>query len=290
MTLRRASLALVAVAGAVLGSAGVAFATFTGAASVSQTVSSRSLSAPGSLAGGAVGHGVALTWSGGSGGTAYTVSAASSGTSSACAGATYTPLGTTSLLTWADPRWAPQGTYECYRVATTYGTWTSLNPPAVAVQVGVVAASVSTANGTGSSSRLDTGDRIVVTFNQPIAVSSQPSPGDSVCTSTSGYVALGSTGTGASCSSTGLELGTMAGLSVGATSRFAATWSWNAAATVLTITVGARTAGATPTVTGTGTFTPTTATAALLSDSGGYHVCTSNTGGGNCLPAATGSF
>jgi hypothetical protein len=287
----RLPLAIAVVVGAVLGSAGVALATFTTSTTVSESVSSRSLSAPGSLTGAPAGRSVGLVWSAGSGGSAYTVSAANTGTSSSCTGASYTSLGTTASLVWTDSRWAPQGTYECYQVSTSYGSWTSPGSPTVAVQLGVVAAGVAFSNGTGSSSKLDAGDRIVVTFNQAIANASQPSPSDSVCSSTGGYVALGSTGSGASCSSSGLELGTLGGLSINASSRYAASWSWNASGTVLTITVGARTAGSTaPTVTGTATFTPTTASAALLSGNGGYHVCTSNSGGGNCLPAATGSF
>jgi hypothetical protein len=289
--LAHALIAVAVIAGAVLGSAGVALATFTGSATATMSVSSRSLSAPGSLAGSALGHAVSLVWSAGSGGTTYAVTAVNNGSSSSCAGVTYTALGTTPSLTWSDPRSTPQGTYECYQVSTSYAGWTSLGSPTVAVQIGVVASTVQITNGTGSSSRLDTGDRIVVTFNQAIAGSSEPSSSDSICTSTSGYVALGSTATGSSCSSSGLELGTLTGLSVNASSRYAASWSWNSSNTVLTITVGSRTAGSTtPTVTGTGTFTPTAATSALLSGSGGYHVCTSNTGGGNCLPTATGSF
>jgi hypothetical protein len=286
----RLPLAIAVAVGVMLGSAGVAFATFTSSATATVSVSSRSLSAPGSLVGGPLGHAVGLVWSGGSGGTTYTVSAANNGASSSCTGVTYTALGTTQLLVYSDPRWAPQGTWECYQVGTSYGSWTSLGAPTVAVQLGVVASSVAISKGSGSTSKLDTGDRIVVTFNQAIADSSEPSSGDSVCTSTSGFIALGSSGSGSSCSASNLDLGTLSGFSISQSSRYAATWSWNSADTVLTITVGSRTAGSTPTVTGTATFTPTSASDALLSDSGSYHVCTSNSGGGNCLPVATGSF
>jgi hypothetical protein len=291
MRLDRLALAAAVVAGGLLGSAGVAFAKFTSSATAIQTVSSRTLSAPGSLLAAPWGHTVALVWSGGSGGSGYTVSAAANGTSSSCAGASFGVLGTTTLGAWVDPRSTPQGTYECYQVSESYGSWTSIDSnPTAAVQIGVVASSVAITKGTGSSGRLDTGDRIVVTFNQSIADSSEPPGGDTICTSTHGTIALGSSGSGTSCSTSGLDLGTLTGYSINAAARYAASWSWNSADTVLTITVGSRTAGSTPTVTGTGTFTPTTASDALLSDTGSYHVCTSNGGGGNCLPTATGSF
>ncbi len=291
MTGSRIPLVIAILLGALLGSAGVAYASFTGSDSATQSISSRSLSGPVSVVGAPWGHAVALVWSGGSGGTGYTVFAAANGSSSSCTGADYSAVGTTSFPVWADLRWAPQGTFECYQVATAYDSWTSIDSnPTDVVQLGVVASSVAIDKGGDSSSRVDTGDKIVVTFNQSIADSSQPAAGGSICTSTSGYIALGSSANGATCSTSGLDLGTLTGLHVTSNSRYAASWSWNGADTVLTITVGSRAAGPTPTVTGTGTFAPTTASDSLLSDIGGYHVCTSNSGGGNCLPIATGSF
>jgi hypothetical protein len=291
MTGSRIPLVIAILLGALLGSAGVAYASFTGSDSATQSISSRSLSGPVSLVATPWGHAVALVWSDGSGGTGYTVFAAANGSSSSCTGADYSAVGTTSFPVWADVRWAPQGTFECYQVATAYDSWTSIDSnPTDVVQLGVVASSVAIVKGGDSSSRVDTGDKIVVTFNQSIADSSQPAAGGSICTSTSGYIALGSSANGATCSTSGLDLGTLTGLHVTSNSRYAASWSWNGADTVLTITVGSRAAGPTPTVTGTGTFAPTTASDALLSDVGGYHVCTSNSGGGNCLPVATGSF
>jgi hypothetical protein len=70
----------------------------------------------------------------------------------------------------------------------------------------------------------------------------------------------------------------------------AATWAWSAANTVLTVTVGNRTAGPNTSVSGTSKFNPTTTAAKLLSTTGSFQTCNTNTGGGNCLPTATGSF
>jgi hypothetical protein len=203
MTGSRIPLVIAILLGALLGSAGVAYASFTGSDSATQSISSRSLSGPVSLVATPWGHAVALVWSDGSGGTGYTVFAAANGSSSSCTGADYSAVGTTSFPVWADVRWAPQGTFECYQVATAYDSWTSIDSnPTDVVQLGVVASSVAIVKGGDSSSRVDTGDKIVVTFNQSIADSSQPAAGGSICTSTSGYIALGSSANGATCSNT----------------------------------------------------------------------------------------
>jgi hypothetical protein len=74
-------------------------------------------------------------------------------------------------------------------------------------------------------------------------------------------------------------------------SRFNTTWTWSAGNTVLTATVGTLSAGSANTqASGTATFTPNTTSTGLLSATGSFHTCSSNTGGGNCLPVATGSF
>ena len=44
-----------------------------------------------------------------------------------------------------------------------------------------------------------------------------------------------------------------------------------------------------PTLSGTWTLNPTTTGTKVLSATGSYHNCDTNTGGGNCLPVATGS-
>jgi hypothetical protein len=44
------------------------------------------------------------------------------------------------------------------------------------------------------------------------------------------------------------------------------------------------------TATGTGTFNPTTTAAAVLSTTGSYHNCDTNTGGGSCLRTTSGGL
>jgi hypothetical protein len=291
MRIPRLPLVLGLIAGATLGSAGVAQATFKSAPTASESFSTRSLIAPTGLTAAPSGHNVVLGWTAGSGGSGYAVSGVANGTSSSCTSATFSALSTTATTAYTDSgRSTPQGTYYCYKVATTYGTWSSqASNPTAAAQLGVVASSVAITNG-GTSGRIDSGDRIVVTFNQPITTTTGPPAGDNICTSTTGSIALGSTGTGTTCTLTGLDLGTLSGLTVGVNSRFAATWAWSAGNTVLTITVGARSAGSNTSVTGTATLNPTTTAGKLLSATGSFQTCSTNTGGGNCLPTATGSF
>jgi hypothetical protein len=291
VTGRRRPLLVGLVVGILLGSAGVAHAAFTASRVATQSVSTRSLTAPTGLTATQSGHNVTLSWTAGSGGSGYTVYAVNNGTSDSCAAATFTALTTTASTSLTDTgRYTPQGTYECYKVATTYGSWSSqASNPFDSAQLGVVAARVVLANG-ATAGKLDAGDTIVVTFNQAITTSTGPSGSDNVCTTAGGTIALGSTGSGGSCSLTGLNLGTLTGLSVGASSRFAATWTWSGANTVLTVTIGTRTAGSTTSVSGTATFDPTSSSTKLTSATGGFHTCDTNSGGGSCLPTASGSF
>ena len=287
----RLPLLLGLVTGATVGSVGVAQATFTSSPKASQTISTRSLAAPTGLTATTSGHNVVLGWTAGSGGSGYAISGVNNGTSNACAAATFSALTSTASTGYTDAgRFTPQGTYYCYKVTTTYGTWSSqASNPTAAAQLGVVAAAVTITNG-GQAGRIDSGDKIVVTFNQPITTSTGPSAGETVCTSTTGSIALGSTGSGTTCSLTSVDLGTISGLTVGADSRFAATWVWSAGNTVLTVTVGSKTNGPNASVSGTSKFTPTTTAAKLLSATGSFQTCNTNTGGGNCLPTGTGSF
>lgn len=288
----RPALLLGLLLGFTLGGATAARAAFSSSATAAQSISSLALTAPTGLAGTPSGHDVSLAWTPGSGGTATAISALSNGTSSTCPGAGYTALGSTAGASYTDAgRYLAQGTWECYQAVNTHGTWWSQSGnPVVAVQIGVVATSVALADG-GTAGRLDPGDTVVVSFNQPMTTASGPPATDNVCASkAAGTVVLGSTGAGGTCTTTQAGLGTLTGLTVSRNGRFKATWTWNAAGTVLTVTIGARTAGNTPTISGAATFTPSTTATALVSASGGFHVCDSNAGGGNCLAAATGGF
>jgi hypothetical protein len=291
--MRSARIATAAVALILLAGTATAIAAFTKTASGSQTVSSRNLGAPTGLTGAASGHNVNLSWTAGTNGSGYAIAAAANGTSSNCTAASFAALTTTAGTSVTDTgRFTPQGTFECYRVTTTFGTWTSqTGNPTVAVRIGVVAQSVVLTNG-GTAGRLDAGDTIVITFNQAITTASGPVAGNNVCTNTGGTIMLGVTGTGGTCSTaTATTVGTLTSLTISRAARYNTTFAWSAGNTVLTLTIGSRSAGSQdPTISGTAVYTPTTTATGLLSATGSFHACSSNSGGGNCTPSATGSF
>lgn len=272
--------------------ASVALASFTGAISASQSVSSVTLGAPTSLVASPSGHDVAVSWAAGSGGTGYSVLGLSNGASSACPASGYAAVTTTAGTSVTDTgRFTPQGTWYCYQVVTTRGLWSSqaLNPVAAA-QLGVVAKSVALNNG-GTAGRIDPGDTITFNFNQSMTTSTGPSGTNTVCAVNGATIMLGSTTTSGVCAtSETVNLGKLTGGSSNKNGRWNATYAWSNSNTTLTITIGTLTSGSNPTITGTWTANPTTTAAKLLSTTGAFHICDTNAGGGSCLPTATGAF
>lgn len=291
--MRPARIATTAVVLTLVAGTASAIAAFTKTASASQTISSRNLGAPTGLTGAASGHNVNLSWTAGTNGSGYGIDAAANGTSSNCTAASFSALTTTAGTSITDTgRFTPQGTFECYRVTTTFGTWSSqTGNPTVAVRLGVVAQSVAITNG-GTAGRLDAGDKIVITYNQAITTASGPVASNNICTNTGGTVMLGVTGSGTTCSTgSATTIGTLTSLTISVAARYNATYAWSAGNTVLTVTIGARSAGTQdPTTSGTAVHTPTTTATGLLSATGSFHTCSSNTGGGSCTPSATGTF
>src|SRR5439155_20902289 len=118
----------------------------------------------------------------------------------------FTSLTTTASLTYADTgRYTPQGTYECYQVQTTYNTWSSQSSnPTAAAQLGFVAQSVSAANG-GTAGKLDQGDTLTITYNQPANTLTGLITGNKVCTnaaSTGNIIMIGDAIAGCSAMTT----------------------------------------------------------------------------------------
>jgi hypothetical protein len=284
---------MVAAACALLAGSATAHAAFSAPAAASQTISSRNLGAASGLTGAASGHDVALSWTAGTNGNGYAIAAVANGTSSNCSAVTFSPLTTAAGTTATDTgRSTPQGTFECYRVTTTYGTWSSqTGNPTVAVRIGVVAQAVAFTNG-GTAGHLDAGDTIAITFNQAISTASGPVAANNVCTNTGGTIMVGVTGTGTTCSTgSATTVGTLTSLTISRAARYNATFAWSPGNTVLTVTIGSRSAGTQdPTISGTAVYTPTTTATGLLSATGAFHTCSTNSGGGNCTPSATGAF
>ena len=242
------------------------------------------------------GHDVALSWSAGQNGDGYSVKGVSNGTSSDCSAATYSAVGTSASTTYTDTgRYTPQGTYYCYQALTSYGTsWTSVssNPTAVA-QIGVVVTSVVITNH-NVAGKIDATDTVAVTFNQPISTGTGPATGQNVCWNNSGtiIIMLGVTASSGTCAATEtLSLVKLTGGTSNANGRFNATWAWSNANKTVTMTVGStKLAGGVSSVAGTWIVNPTTVAGNLLSATGAFHTCDTNTGGGTCLVTATGSF
>jgi hypothetical protein len=291
--MRSARIAAATIALVLLAGTATAIAALTKTASAAQTVSSRDLGAPTGLTGTSSGHDVNLSWTAGTNGSGYAIAAAANGTSSNCTAASFSALTTTAGTSVIDTgRFSPQGTFECYRLTTTFGTWSSqTGNPTIAVRLGVVAQSVAITNG-GTAGTLDAGDKIVVTYNQAISTASGPVAGNNVCTNTGGTIMVGVTGTGGTCPTTSATtVGTLTSLTINRAARDDATYAWSAGNTVLTVTIGSRSAGAQdPTISGAAVYTPTTTATGLLSATGSFHTCSSNSGGGNCTPTATGAF
>ena len=240
------------------------------------------------------GHNVALTWTAGQNGSGYSVQGVSNGTSNNCSAAVYSAVGTSATTSYTDTgRFTPQGTYFCYQVLTSYGSnWTSVqsNPTAVA-QIGVVITSVVIANG-GVAGKIDPGDTVAVTFNQPINTATGPASTQNVCWTNTATIMIGVTASSGACATT--ETLSLLKLTAGTSSangRYNATWAWSNGNKTLTMTVGStKQAGGVSNTSGTWTANPTTVAASLQSATGAFHTCDTNTGGGSCLPAATGSF
>jgi hypothetical protein len=251
------------------------------------------LYAPSGLTATTSGHNVNLSWSAGTNGNGYAIRGVANGTSSNCSSVTYGSVGTSSGTSYTDSgRYTPQGTWFCYQVATSYASWTSVNSnPGAAAQIGVVATSVVAGNG-GTSGRLDSGDTITVTFNQAITTGSGPSGTDTVCSVNGATIMVGSNTTSGACGpGEAVDLGKLTGGTTSARGRWNATYAWSSGNTRLTITLGTRTNGAgNVNASGTWTLNPTTTATKLLSATGSFHACDTNTGGGNCLPTMTGSF
>ena len=293
----RGSLALLLLAGLALLAVGIlanpSFARFADLDNApSNTFTTRQLVAPTNLAALARGHDIALTWNAGQNGNSYAVLGVSNGTSSDCSGVTYTQIATTTTTSYTDTnRYSPQGIFYCYQVKTIYHTWSSIaNNPTTAAQIGFVATSLRMNNG-GTAGQLDANDQIVVTFNQSVDTSTGPASGNTVCTeTTNGTILLASTTVSGSCYLTEtVTLGKIAGGSVSSNARFSATYAWGNDNKTITVTLGSRIEGASnPNIgSATWTLTPTSDSTKLKSATGAFHICDTNSGGGNCLPATT---
>ena len=137
--------------------------------------------------------------------------------------------------------------------------------------------------------RIEPGETITVSFNQAVDATSGPSGTDTVCSDGGPQIlVLGSTTTTGSCNSATetIKAGAMAASNtIKFDVRYDATYVWSNGNKTLTITVGTRVFGNKNTqIRGILTLTPAST---LLEAVAGNGVCTSNGGGGDCLPTTT---
>src|SRR3954462_7256422 len=196
----------------------------------------------------ASGHDVALAWTAAPFATSYTVTGGAGNAS--CSGVTYGAVGSSATTAYSDAgRSTPQGTWQCYRVGTTYRSYTSLSgDPQAAVRLGFVAAGAAVSPTGTASATIDTGDQIIVTFNQPVSVASRPASTSKVCARDSNDKVILATTTSTGKCGAGSEvsqLGELNGVAITSVAdpRWDATYAWNAAGTQVTITLGTRIVG-----------------------------------------------
>ena len=190
MTLAALGLALVAASGAVHGT----LASFNGETrNGGNTFALTSLYAPGSLTATPSGLGVDVEWTAGQNGNSYELLSAPAPNPlvNDCTGVTFTPLATQAATTYRHGLAVPPGLWRCYTVRTKYQSWTSVeNNPVAGARLGFVASIVSFTN-TGNA-RIDAGDELTITFNQPVATATGPGAGNTICWQANRIV-LGST-------------------------------------------------------------------------------------------------
>jgi hypothetical protein len=213
------------------------------------------------------GYDVQMAWTAGNHGVSgQRLYGSDRGTTNSCTGATYSALanmasGTTTSYTHANVgAGTANGHYYCYQLVSTSQTLTSLTSDtgwtATAsfgpVQVGLTPTSVAITRA-GTSNRVDSGDKITLTFNQATNLTGTSTK---VCAvTTQNKIFLGDTATtcGTSDSAT---IGVLSGKTISGTRTFTGS-TLAIAGTTVTITLPAGT-GSTANLSGTGswTFTP----------------------------------
>jgi hypothetical protein len=194
----------------------------------SNTFTTRSLVAPASLTANPLGHDAKLTWPAGLNGNGYNVLGVANGGSNNCTAATFVSLASTAATSYTDVgRFAPQGTWFCYQVQTTYGSWNSVaGNPIAATQVGFVATTVQLLNAGntagcavgsfGQAGVLDCGDQLALNFNQAVDTTTGPTNSQTICASTKSGLLLGSTTASGACDTAVFKVGTFTKSTAGA--------------------------------------------------------------------------
>ena len=243
---------------------------------------------------------MALAWTPGTHGpvTGQQLFGVDNTTSSNCTGAAYALLATmasASTATYTDAsrgNAGNNGDWFCYEMVSTSATvWTAATPLS-AVQLGLAANSLATAN-VGTAGRINANDTITVTFNQKPII---PTGTKRVCVITPSTIIIGdttATGPGSANCHVGdaYNIGklTLAGATLGTTVQYQSSTFTLSATAPWTLVVTLAGSGNLSTVTGTPTWTFTPA-ASILSTITTHQatICTAATA--NCQPTATTNF
>jgi hypothetical protein len=230
------------------------------------TLEATSLYSPTAPAGAPAGRNVNLSWTASApqNGNGYVVSGTNVGSSAATAcpttAAAYAFVGGSAAPSFTDSTslaGGTDGTYVCYLVRSAQDaglpatwsvdpTWASADAlPVAKSAIGFFATTLTFANG-GTANRLDTGDTIVITFDQPVDPTSVGTI-SFVCGSvSSSTIYLGITGGTTTCPTTA-SVGRLTGMTLSnaqnADGRYAATGAWSNGNARLAITVGALSPG-----------------------------------------------
>jgi hypothetical protein len=254
--------------------------------------------APTSLTAKPSGYDASLAWTAGTHGVnGQRLYGVDNGTTNNCTGVTYAALanmasGTTAAYTHANVgAGTANGHYYCYQLLSTSTALTSLTSATGwtaattvgPIRIGLAANSVANSNG-GTSGRMDSGDKIVLVFNQATNFTASTIKVCALSGTTGVY--LGDSATNCGTSDT-YALGKLTGKTLSATRTFTnvpVTYS-TAADGTQTVTITLNNPSATESVSGTSawTFTP----AATLKSSATTNqatVCTT------CLPTTSSSF
>jgi hypothetical protein len=304
---RRVPLALLALMVGLLGlEARPATASLDASTANASTLAATSLYSPTAPVGAPLGRDVSLSWTASApqNGNGYVVAGTNIGSSVATAcptsAAAYAFVGGSAAASFVDSTSLAggiDGTYVCYLVrsgqdATPPASW-SADPtwasadtlPVAKSAIGFFATSLSFANG-GTANRLDTGDTIAISFDQPVDPASVGTISFICGSVSSSTIYLGITG-GTSTCPTIASVGQLSGMTLSnaqnADGHYAATAAWSNANAQLTITVGALSAGwrRVRVAAGTEAFQPATG---LTSATGAVPIC----GTVICQPTTTG--
>lgn len=241
------------------------------------------------------GYDMGLAWTAGTHGpvTGQQLLGVDNLTSSNCTGAAYGSIATlsSSAGSYTDSNRAnatTNGDWYCYELVSTSATvWTaSLALPAV--QIGLVANALATANG-GTANAVSKSDKITITFNQETTLTAQTNV--NVCVYSSGAILIGDAKPTCLGSTDAYSIGklTLSGATLGSNVQFAKSSTAVSTSSPWTLTVTLAGTNSTSAISGTPTWT-FTPNATITSKATTHQATICSAATTNCQPTATTTF